>query len=326
VSIGGFFRRLAVRLAWGFVAALIAIGSAGILATMNHTPGTPARAELTSAGDTAMGPALDAATADLQDLSDEVDGLADTARDALTRVVSGDEAKLQDSIDAGSVTILKVQQLSADLEASLGAIPYAGGDWALHVSTDQHRRYEALAATSGVTTGLVDDWAAFTRRSLDAARITRLLERHDQDTGDAAKLGTQGRYKEALKALDLADATIVDARKLRDNLAGSTDVATLTAWLARNADYDAALRNLYAELIKSKARVTDAVKAAFAREQQARSALPGDMQGMVVIMSDIAQGGLNEAVISIETARGKLSDALDMVQLIRDGNQPQLPE
>jgi hypothetical protein len=31
----------------------------------------------------------------------------------------------------------------------------------------------------------------------------------------------------------------------------------------------------------------------------------------VIIMSDIARGGLNEAVISIEEAKGRLSDAVD---------------
>jgi hypothetical protein len=326
VSIGGFFRALVTTLVWGVVAALIAIGSAGILATMNHTPGTPARAELTAAGDAAIGPALDAATGTLQALSDEVDSLAGTARDALTQVVAGDESALQDSIGKGSEKVLTIGGLRTDLEAALAAVPYTGDDWALHVAADEHRRYDALAGTVEVTAGFADDWAAFADRSLSAAKITRLLERHDQETADAAKLGSAGKYKEALKQLDKSDATIADARKLRDALAGSTDVSTLTAWLDRNADYDAALRNLYVELIGSKARVTDPVKRAFAREQQARAALPGDTQGMVVIMSDIAQGGLNETVISLETARGTLADALDLVQLIKDGTQLQLPE
>ena len=45
---------------------------------------------------------------------------------------------------------------------------------------------------------------------------------------------------------------------------------------------------------------------------------------MVVIMSDIAQGGLNQAVISIEDARGSLAQALDVQRQLRDesGTEP----
>jgi hypothetical protein len=43
-----------------------------------------------------------------------------------------------------------------------------------------------------------------------------------------------------------------------------------------------------------------------------------------VIMSEIAQGGLNQAVIAIEEARGTLSDALAVQQRLKGGGQ--LPE
>ena len=36
-------------------------------------------------------------------------------------------------------------------------------------------------------------------------------------------------------------------------------------------------------------------------------------------MSDIAQGGLNQAVIAIEEARGALAEALDLQQQLRAG-------
>jgi hypothetical protein len=325
VGIRGFLKALAAGSAWTIVALLIALGSAGIVATMNHTPGTPARAELTAAGDEEVAPALDAATSDLQALSDEVDALAGTARDALSQVVASDESALADSIATGTRRLATVQQLTDQLEASLRAVPSTGDDWALTISSAQHRRFEALASTSGVTAGLESAWASLSGRALGASRISGLLERHDEEAAAAAQSGTQGKYKDALKQLDAADATIVEARKLRDDLAATTDVEMLTAWLDRNADYDAALRSLYAALIKSNARVTDDVRKAFAREQAARAALPGDTKGIVVIMSDIAQGGLNEAVITIEQARGTLSDALDLQQQIKDGAELDLP-
>ena len=39
-------------------------------------------------------------------------------------------------------------------------------------------------------------------------------------------------------------------------------------------------------------------------------------------MADVAQGGLNQAVISIEEARGKLSAALDLQRQLQRGAAP----
>ena len=42
-----------------------------------------------------------------------------------------------------------------------------------------------------------------------------------------------------------------------------------------------------------------------------------------MIMSDIAQGGLNQAVISIEEARGSLAGALDVQRELQEGASPE---
>ena len=139
--------------------------------------------------------------------------------------------------------------------------------------------------------------------------MSALLTSHDEQTAAAAKMGSDGKYESAIAQLDASDATIADSRALADRLAATTDVSTLRAWIDRNADYDAALRVLYKALIKSGARVNAEVREAFDLEQQARAQLPGDTRALVVIMSDIAQGGLNQAVIAIEEARGSLAEA-----------------
>ena len=110
---------------------------------------------------------------------------------------------------------------------------------------------------------------------------------------------------------------------MRDRLAPTTDVTTLTTWLDRNADYDGALRTLYQSLLDAKGRVTAAVRRAFTAEQKARERLPGDTRGLVVIMAEVAQGGLNQAVISIEEARGELFAALQVQRRLVDA--PALP-
>ena len=97
------------------------------------------------------------------------------------------------------------------------------------------------------------------------------------------------------------------------DLAGTTDVSTLTTWIDRNAAYDAAVRRLYDALLESKGRVTTASARRSTAEQAARRAPAGrHARPLVVIMSDIARGGLNQAVITIEQSRGALTSAIDL--------------
>ncbi len=316
-------RAFALAAAWVMVAALIALGGAGIVATANHVPGTQARAELTSAGDDEVEPALDAATARLQALSERVDALGATARQALTMVAAGDVSALQDSISSGTLDLAAVQAGAVELDRALAEIPYTGSDWALHVSDVMHRRYEELASISGVTSGLESDWAAFSGQALDAATLTGLLARHDEETAAAAAEGSAAHYKQALALLDKSDATIARSRALQERLATHTDVSTLASWLDRSEGYDDALQSLYTALLQSKGRVTSDVRSAFAAEKAARESLPSDTRALVVIMSDIARGGLNQAVIAIEEARGSLSSAIEVQRMLKD--EPQLP-
>jgi len=313
-------RTFVTRVAWLALALLIAFGSAGIVAAMSHVPGTAARPELTWTGDAEMTAALDAATVTLETLAAEVDKLGATARVALSQVVAGDAEALEATISSGSQRVADVQRLSGELERALAAIPHTGEDWALNVSADTRQRFDALVLTTGVTEGVDDDWAALSGRSVDATRVIALLTTHDEQTAAAAELGSKGKYEEALVQLDASDATIAESRALAERLAATTDVSTLGSWIDRNATYDAALRVLYKALIESGARVNADVRKAIDAEQQARAQLPGDTRALVVIMSDIAQGGLNQAVISIEEARGSLAEALEIQQQLRDGS------
>jgi len=56
--------------------------------------------------------------------------------------------------------------------------------------------------------------------------------------------------------------------------------------------------------------VTKDVRAAIDAERAAKDRLPPDSRGLIVIMSEIGRGGMNSAVIAIEEARGRLSEAL----------------
>lgn len=316
-------RTLLLSIAWLAAALLIAVGGAGIIAAGNHLPGTSARPELTWTGDHAALPAMDAATDQLLVLSNEVDGLGMTARQALTQVVAGDLSGLSTTIATGTTQVGTVKGEAADLDRALADVPGVASQPEFTLSDSMIHRYQALTETRGVTDGLETDWAGFAGRALSAATLTNLLSRHDKQTADAAAQGSAAHYRQALDMLDESDAMIEQARGLRDDLAGSTDVSTLTTWIDRNAAYDAAVRRLYDALLESKGRVTDRVREAFAGEQAARRGLPADTRGLVVIMSDIARGGLNQAVISIEQARGALSSALDLQHQLQQ--PPELP-
>jgi hypothetical protein len=311
--------RIGIAILWLLVALLVAFGGAGVAAALNRTPGTAGRPELTWSGDRAAAPALDAATAKLQALSDAVDGLGGSARSALTDLVGGDAVALSSTLDAGSAQLVQVGAARDALVASLAQVPGADDIAGLYLSAATRQRYTELGKTPALTTQLEADWAVLSARALAASSIPALLARHDKETGLAAAAGSAGHYKQAIGLLAAPVATLKTVAAARDGLAKSADVSTLTSWIDRNNAYDAALDNLYTSLLTAKGRVTDAVRAAFAREQAARAALPKDTRAIVVIMSDIAQGGLNQAVIDIEKVRGSLSIAIDTQQRLQPG-------
>ena len=210
--------------AWLAIAILVALGGAGVVAALNHLPGTDARPELTWAGDAVAVPALDAATARLQALSDAVDALGGDARDALAELVGGDAAALSGTIDAGGKQLAAVGIASDALSTSLAAIPYTGAHGVLFLSPAVLHRYDELQKTRGVDAGLAGNWAVLSARALSAASVPALLARHDTQTVAAAKEGTGGHYQQALALLDAPDATIATARAIAGRLADVSDV------------------------------------------------------------------------------------------------------
>ena len=316
-------RRTLLATAWIVIAVIVALGGAGVATALNHPPTTGARPELTWAADEAAVSALDAATAKLQALSDAVDALGASSRQALASLVAGDVAGLSATLDAGTGQLAAVTAASDALQGSLAQVPYTGAGGELHVSAATRDRYALLAATPALTAGLEADWTILSARAMAASGVPTLLARHDQQTAAAAKAGEAGHWKQAIALLDAPDATLAAARKVRDDLSSTTDVTTLTEWLDRQGAYDTALRSLYTALLNSKGKVTAAVRSAYTAEEAAKAGLPTDTKGLVVIMGDIARGGLNQAVIDIEVARGSLAAALDVQPQPQPAGTPQ---
>jgi hypothetical protein len=315
-------RRVVLAAIWVVVAILIALGAAGIVGAMANVPGTPARAELTYAGDQAIEPGLAAAESSLVDLAEEVRLLSDLGRRALTALVAGDIETLTTTVSDGEELATTIQNHADELRGELAGLPGIGpGDELILSAAVRDRQARALAALTP-TEGLAAAWTRLAVGSVAATRVTGLLSEHDLTTAEAAALGRTGKYAEALEKLAESDRMIFEARNLRDSLAATIDVTTLGQWLDLNAQYDAALRTLYQTIMDANGRVTPEVRAAFEAEAAARERLPADTRALVIILSEIARGGLNQAVIGIEQARGELEAALGLIGGLPEDESP----
>jgi hypothetical protein len=309
----GQVRRVALAAIWLAIAALVSLGAAGIVGAMAHLPGTPSRAELTFVGDQTIEPGLSAAEANLVELAAEVRQLSDMGRNALSALVNRDVETLTTTVADGEDLATSIQEHADELRGQLEGLPGIGPGEELVLSADVRARYARAVQGLAATDGLAAAWSRLASGSVAATRITFLLGEHDLVTADAASLGRAGKYPEALEKLAESDRIIFDARTLRDSLAANVDVTTLGVWLDLNAEYDAALRRLYQAILDSGGVVTPDVTAAYNAEATARERLPADTKGLVIILAEIGRGGLNQAVIGIEEARGELDAAVGLL-------------
>lgn len=304
-------RQLVLAIAWLAAVVVIAFGAAGIVAGMD----APATAGLhpwqTARDDVPTDARLDAIAADLREVSDRLDALGVQARGALSALVANDQERAATALETGDGLVAEIGERSTAIATALAQVPLIGTPAAEYrLGPAVRERHARLAAALAETRGLDEAWASLAVGSAAASRLSQLLAAHDETVLKAAAQGREAEYADALAILDEADATIADARRLRDTLAATVDVETLDAWLDRSAAYDAALRELYDELRKSEGRVTPAVRTAMTGEREARGRLPADTRGLVVIMAEIGRGGMNGAIIEIEQASGELTDAL----------------
>lgn len=304
-------RRTLLGIAWLLVIAVLALGGAGLVAQWSHPPGTPARAELTWNGDRTVAPSLDAARAELEVIAGDVDRLSVLARGALAAVTADDQEPFVAALAEGRATARRIEAASAALSVELLGLPGALSADSIGYSGEVLARRSAMIDALEFTEGLARSWAQLTSGSLAASELISLLTNHDLTVVAAAADGRAANYEAALATLTGATALLDDATAIRDQLVNTSDVATLDAWLSRNRRYDAALVGLYAAILESGGLVTDAVREAKREESVAREILPPDTRGLVLIVADIGRGGLNQAVIAIEQARGRLNLALE---------------
>jgi hypothetical protein len=304
-------RRVLLIIVWLLVAAVIAIGGAGLVATMANSPGTAARPELTTDGDEAARAGLVAAEQGIADLATDVDRLGELGRGGLTALVDSDFATLDAAVADGQTLARSIEDRSDALRTQLGQLPGTGPDEDLLWSPATRRHRDVALDALNATSGLESAWVRLAAGSTTANGLTGLLTDHDRIAGQAAASGRAGRYAAALKTLAQAEAKLTQAKTMRDALANTVDVTTLTQWIDANATYDKALGRLYQATIDAKGRITDELRQAALAERKAHDLLPSNTSGLVIILAEIGRGGLNQAVIGIEQTKAKLQAAVD---------------
>jgi len=304
-------RRTLLAILWLLVAAVIAIGGAGLVAATTNPPGTASRAELTAAGDAAARPGLVHATSEIGGLSDDVQRLGDLGRAGLVALVGSDFTTLDSIVADGQTLAGQVEERSNAVRAELAQLPGAGPDEELSWSPETTRQRDVALGALDATQGLQGAWIKLAAGATTASKLTSLLTDHDTIAGQAAASGRAGKYAAALKTLDQAAAKLDQAKALRNILSNTIDVSTLSQWIDRNSEYDTALSNLYRATIAAKGRITNDLKNAAIEERRAHSFLPANTSGLVIILAEIARGGLNQAVIGIEQAHDQLQAAVD---------------
>jgi hypothetical protein len=304
--------RRAVRLAgWMAVAAALALGGAGLIGQLSHPPGDDHRAELTYSADVALTARLDSVAAQLTDVGTIVDGLSGDARNALVAVASGDGAAVRSALDEGTSRASSAESSVAAIRAGLVGLPGDGPNAATEYANATLARRATLIAALDSVTGLSDLWGSVTARAGDAATLTLAIRDHDADVAAAATLGVQAQYTPAIAKLDAARTILLQIQELRQAFVSSADQTVLDDWITSHGNYDVALRALYRALKASGGKRNPIVDADYVQENVARAALPADNRAIVVIVAEVSQAGLTQAIVAIEGARGRIDQALE---------------
>jgi hypothetical protein len=304
---------IAGAIAWLVLSAALALGGAGLVGELTHPPGGANREELTYPGDALLKTRLDDASNRLHQIASDVDQLSTDAKSALEGLAGTDPTALQKALAHGTSTAAVLAAATKGLRDSLAGMPGDEPGAVMQFSNATLVRRAAILAALDAAGGLADEWDHVTGRSVDAARLTALLQDHDKTVAAAIALGLDKclcRFSDAVTVLANAKATLDEITLLKGSFSTGSQVTVLDAWLASHVRYDAALTALYGALAKSGGRTNLTVRAAYREEIIARGLLPADNRSLIVIVAEFARGGLNQAVLAIEDASGRIDAAL----------------
>lgn len=304
------------RIAWILVAAVIALGGAGLVAGAALPPTDAARPELTMRGDELMAPGLTALDAGLTALDDRLGQFVGTGEQVLvdlTGMTSGTVAASQISTDLqqGDDQLLAIEEQGQSLQSIYAQLPYdASSD---HISGRTKGRLAAIREALDLLAPVTGDWQAVATHATVTTRLLSLMAQHVTSAGQAVLLASDkdasGQAKTpdlkgALAALDQAEAYLAQAGTIRDQLAPTTDMATYDQWVALHRAYEAALRRyLQAHLTTNDLRILTPL---YDAQAVAAARLPRTTAALVAILGDLEATGLTDGVAAIQRVRTSL--------------------
>ena len=166
------------RIAWVMVAAVIALGGAGLVAGASLPPTDAARPELTVRGDARMAPGLAALDAGLTAVDGRLGELVGTGEQVLvdlTGMTSGTVASAQISADLqqGDDQLLALDEQAQSLQATYAQPPYdASSD---HISGRTKGRLAAIRQALDLLSPVTGDWQAVSTHASVASKLFSLM-------------------------------------------------------------------------------------------------------------------------------------------------------
>jgi tetratricopeptide (TPR) repeat protein len=303
--------RVRRQMVWTAVLVLVALGGAGLATAADRQPTDETRPELTWRAEQVGRPWIQSMASQLFAVEEELGTLSGAGREALVSLPGLDPAQIEAALAEGDASSRRLEELLVSLMDMRDQQLEDVQDGRLSLASQKLLAAidEAIAVADPVPL-VWEDIAA------DARRVTQLLDalvRHDSLVFRATTAGRQERFSQALELLDQADEPLADAQALRDQLAEYADVDTLDELLRRYAEYDAALYALYDEILRSGTQDSDEVRRLLEEVERAQDALPADTSALRIVVAEAAGPAVAEGLITIEEARGVISDAVGLV-------------
>ena len=308
--------RMLRRIAWVMVAAVIALGGAGLVAGASLPPTDATRPELTVRGDARMAPGLAALDAGLTAVDDHLGQLLGTGEQVLvdlTGMTSESVASAQISADLqqGDDQLLTIDEQAQALQATYAQLPYdASSD---HISGRTKGRLAAIRQALDLLSPVTGDWQAVSTHAAVASKLLALMAQHEAAAKQAvvAASSTDGAghtkapdLKGALADLGQADTFLAQAATIRGQLVATTDMGTYDQWVALYQAFEGSFRRyLQTHLATNDVRIlTPLYEAAVTAEKR----LPATTAALVAILGDLEATGLTDGVAAIKRVQTSL--------------------
>jgi hypothetical protein len=294
------------RIIWTVVLVLVALGGAGLATAADRQPTDTARPELTWHADRLVEPRIQAMSAQLSAIGEQVDALAEAAREVLGLLPDLEPESINAALADGDEQVgLLSDSVTVLLDARAEQFEQVNDD---RLSATNRARLAALDEAIGAVEPLSTTWADLAE---DARRVTQLIDalfRHDGLVFRATTAGRQADWERALELLDQARLPLAEAQAVRDALAAEADVETLDDLLGRYAAYDEALVALYDEIERNGQDSAD-VPELRDEVERTQALLPANNNALRVVVSETAGPAVALGLVEIERARGTVVDA-----------------